>query len=206
MYARKQLAILGPVLLASLLFLVAVGYAENQVLGEVRLAGASKVEKTSGVWVDGQYVGYLDELKGDRKILLLPGEHEIAVRQAGYTDFVQNVVVEPGRKRTLHVRMGKDTRVQYPEVFSEIKLDVSPSRAAVFLDDVFVGHVGEFSGHWRAMLVSPGDHVMKIALPGYQTFETQFNLLPRQQFTIKTQLVKGSITQAGALIQRPIQD
>jgi hypothetical protein len=55
----------------------------NQVLGEVELVGASKVEQTSGVWVDGQYVGYLKELKGAKKILLLPGEHEISVRQDG---------------------------------------------------------------------------------------------------------------------------
>jgi hypothetical protein len=33
----------------------------NQILGEVELVGASKVERTSGVWVDGQYMGYLKE-------------------------------------------------------------------------------------------------------------------------------------------------
>ena len=52
----------------------------SKVLGEVKLDGVSKVEKESGVWVDGNYVGYLKELKGDKKLLLLPGEHEIAVR------------------------------------------------------------------------------------------------------------------------------
>ena len=31
----------------------------------------------SGVRVDRQYVGYLKELKRAKKILLLPGEHEI---------------------------------------------------------------------------------------------------------------------------------
>ena len=44
----------------------------NEVLGEIELVGATKVEKTSGVWVDGQYLGYLKELKGSKKILLLP--------------------------------------------------------------------------------------------------------------------------------------
>jgi hypothetical protein len=39
-------------------------HAGNNVLGEIELVGASKVENTSGVWVDGQYVGYLNELKG----------------------------------------------------------------------------------------------------------------------------------------------
>jgi hypothetical protein len=48
-------------------------YAGNDVLGEIELLAASKVEKTSGVWIDGQYMGYLKELKGSKKILLLPG-------------------------------------------------------------------------------------------------------------------------------------
>ena len=52
----------------------------NEVLGEIELVGATKVEKTSGVWVDGQYLGYLKELKGSKKILLLPGPHEIVAR------------------------------------------------------------------------------------------------------------------------------
>jgi hypothetical protein len=54
------------------LFAVAT-YAQNKVLGELQLEGTSKVEKTSGVWIDGQYLGYVDELKGSKKILLLPG-------------------------------------------------------------------------------------------------------------------------------------
>ena len=68
--------------MAFLLFPV-VAYAENQVMGEIQFEGKSKIEKTSGVWVDGQYVGYLKELKGAKKVLLLPGEHTINVRQNG---------------------------------------------------------------------------------------------------------------------------
>jgi hypothetical protein len=204
MTIRKQLAAFGLALLLLILFFAAAAYAQNQVLGEVKFDGAGKAAKTSGVWVDGQYVGYLDELKGDKKVLLLPGEHDIAVRQSGYRDFImRNVVVEPGKRTVLHVMMERDPRVRYPGVFSEVKLDVEPSRAAVFLDGAFVGHVGEFKGHWRGMLVSPGGHQIRIALPGYQDFATQFDLLPHQKFTVKTELVKGSITQAGALIVRP---
>src|SRR5437870_2233846 len=64
-------------MLACLSICVEVSYAGNEVLGELQLEGATKVEKTSGVWIDGQYLGYLDELKGTKKILLLPGEHKI---------------------------------------------------------------------------------------------------------------------------------
>ena len=151
--------------------------------------------------MDGQYVGFVDELKGDNKILLLPGEHEIAVRQSGYTDFRQKVVVEPHKKTVLEVVMLKDPRTRFPKVTSQIKLHVSPERAAVFVDDAFAGTVGEFSGAGHGMLVSPGTHRIKIALPGYQAFNTEVSLLAQQKITIKTDLVPGSITQAGSSIK-----
>jgi hypothetical protein len=203
MATRKQFATSVFRLLFCLSFVAAACYAQNQVLGEISFHGATNVERTSGVWVDGQYVGYLNELKDDKKVLLLPGEHEIAVRQAGYQDFMQRVVIEPGSKSVLQVKMNKDPGLQFPDVFAEVRLSVAPSRAAVFLDGVFVGHVQEFSGHWRGMLVSPGKHEIKIDLPGYQAFETEFNLLPHQKMTIKTDLEKGSITQADNLIKQP---
>src|SRR6516225_7340438 len=76
-------------------------YAGNEVMGEIEFQGKSKIEKTSGVWVDGQYVGYLKELKGSKKVLLLPGQHTITVRQGGYQDFVQRVTLQPGEKRVV---------------------------------------------------------------------------------------------------------
>jgi PEGA domain len=177
-------------------------YAQNQVLGELQFVSKTKVEKTSGVWIDGQYVGYVGELKDDKKVLLLPGEHEISVRQSGYMDLTQKTVVEPGKAVAVHVTMLKDPRAQLPTVTSQIKLQVTPERAAVFLDDGFVGTVQEFGGVGRGMLVKPGKHRVKIALPGYQAFETEVNLLPRQKITIKTNLVPGSITQAGPSIKK----
>ena len=162
----------------------------SQILGEVELIGAGNVEKTSGVWVDGQYIGYLRELKGAKKILLLPGEHEISVRQDGYQDLTQKVTVRPGEKQTVSVKMVKDPRFKMPSVFSEIKLSVTPDRAAVFVDGLFVGHVGEFNGVAKSLLVAPGHRKVTISLPGYQTFNTEVDLLPNQKFQIKTDLIK----------------
>lgn len=170
---------------------------QNNVLGEVRFEGASKIDKTSGVWIDGQYLGFVSELKGDKKVLLMPGEHQISVRQSGYENSDQKITIEPGQLYTVHVKMERDPRVRYSAVTSEIKLAVTPERAAVFVDDVFVGHVSEFGGTGRAMLVSPGTHKIKITLPGYQTFETDVRLLPKQKFEVKTELARGSIADAG---------
>jgi hypothetical protein len=188
------------VLLCSVIFITAA-HAGNDVLGQVDLVGATKVERTSGVWIDGQYVGYLKELKGSKKLLLLPGEHEITVRQGGYVDFVQKVSVRAGQTQTLEVKMEKDTRVQLPQVTAEIKLDVNPNRAAVFVDGVFVGHVAEFSGIGRALLVTPGKRKIRITLPGYQNFETEIELFANQKSTVKTDLVKGGPAEGTPLPQ-----
>ena len=176
--------------------------ASNQILGEIQFKGASKVERTSGVWVDGQYLGYLGELKGSKKVVLLPGTHEISVRQSGRKDFDQTVVIEPGQTQVLRVKMERDLRSEFPDVTAEVKIHVNPDRAAVFLDDAFVGHVHEFGGVGRALLMSPGKHRIKVALPGYQTFETEVNLAVNQKFEIKTDLLRGSITQAGPLMKK----
>jgi hypothetical protein len=188
------------VVLLSGLFLLfvasAASYAQNQVLGKVQFVGKTSADKTSGVWIDGQYVGYVDELKGDKEVLLLPGQHEISVRQSGYTDFTQTVVVEPGKQIEVPVAMERDPRAQFSKVTSQIKLKVTPDRAAVFVDSAFAGTVHDFGGVGRSMLVSPGKHTVKIDLPGFKTFETEVNLLPRQKVTIKTDLIAGSIADA----------
>jgi PEGA domain-containing protein len=176
--------------------------AQNQVMGELKFSGATKIEKSSGVWIDGQYVGYLKELKGDKKIMLLPGQHEISVRQAGYNSFTQTVVVEPGRVQTLRLQMTPDGRpLRLGPEAAELKLTVNPNRAAVFVDDGYVGHAAEFGGAFHSMLLSPGKHRIKVELPGYRTFETEVNLLPRQKSKVETDLVAGSILQAGPLIK-----
>jgi hypothetical protein len=174
-----------------LLSLASATLAENKVLGEVELQGATRVEKTSGVWVDGQYLGYLKELKGDKKILLLPGDHEVVVRQDGYEDFRTTVTLQPAEKKIVAVKMTRDLRFKMPAVFSEIKMDVNPSRAAVFVDDLFIGHAGEFDGIAHSLRVAPGHRKITISLPGYQTFQTELDLAPNQKFKLKTALLKA---------------
>jgi hypothetical protein len=70
---KKALRIVDSLLWVLLLvsaLLPALMYAGNDVMGEIQFEGKSHVEKTSGVWVDGAYVGYLKELKGSKKVLL----------------------------------------------------------------------------------------------------------------------------------------
>src|SRR5450631_758862 len=94
--------------------MVAPMLAQTSVLGELTFKGASKVEKTSGVWIDGKYVGYLGELWGPKRIMLIPGDHDLVVRQAGYQDFAEKLTVEPKELLLVLVRMVKATTETWP--------------------------------------------------------------------------------------------
>jgi hypothetical protein len=183
----------------ALLFAPAL-YAGNEVMGEIQFEGKSKVEKTSGVWVDGGYVGFLKELKGSKKVLLLPGEHVISVRQNGYQEFTQRVDVQPGQKYLVRVEMEKAPTAPMPSLTATVKIVVNPNRAAVFVDGQFVGHVDEFNGAHQGMLVVPGAHKITVALPGYRSFETEINAQANQKVEVKTDLVKSGPANSDPLL------
>jgi hypothetical protein len=126
---------------------------------------------------------------------LLPGEHLVVVRQDGYKDFAEKVVVQPKEKQLVQVAMSKDPGSHLPVTTAEIKLSVNPDRAGVFVDGLFVGHVGEFGGVGKALLVAPGTRKITIFLTGYQTFETEVNLAANQKFQLKTDLTKVATPQ-----------
>jgi len=193
MTLRITKLVLPTALALSAATLAGSSYARNnEVLGEVRFQADNGPAKSAGVWVDGRYVGYLNELKGTKKLLLLPGEHEISVREAGFQSVDQKLNVQPDQIQILHVSMVKDPRAQLPTVSAEVKLSIDPDRAAVFVDEQFAGHAHEFGGAGRAMLLSPGKHHIKISLPGYQSFETEIEVRANQKYDIKTQLPRGN--------------
>jgi hypothetical protein len=164
---------------------------QNQQPGEVRFSADNEQERDSGVWIDGKYFGYVKELKGDRKVLLPPGEHEISIRQDGYKDFVKKIVVEPGQAQTVDVVMEENPKAIYPgDDAAELRLDIQPKRAAVFLDDAYAGHGGDFGGRFHAMLVAPGKHQLKVTLAGYRSYETEINPVANEKSRMKIFLEK----------------
>src|ERR1700693_4761992 len=188
-------------LLAIMFFAGMVG-AENRVQAELRFVGHNNDEKTAGVWVDGQYVGYVKELTGEKKLMLLPGKHEVIVRQAWFDELVQQVILEPGQVREINVSLVKSAPIPKGEATGELKISATPSRAAVFVDTQYAGHADEFDGVGKAMLLTPGQHRLRIALPGYLPFDTMVDLRPQQKLKIQTDLVKGSITEAGSQVNK----
>jgi len=186
----KRLKPLNPWLL--LLVLVLMGghvEAKNEVLGQIKFDAKNWAARSSGVWVDGQYVGFLKELKGSKKILLLPGKHRIEIRQSGYQTITGDVNVEPGKKKVVKVRMQKDPNALYGNETALVKISGKPERAAVFVDQQYVGYIDQFNGPGQGMLLKPGKHQIKVSLPGYETFETEVTLMPHQKLKLESDLL-----------------
>jgi PEGA domain len=165
---------------------------QNQQPGEVRFTADNEQERDSGVWIDGKYFGYVKELKGDKKVLLPPGEHEISIRSDGYKDFVTKISVAPGEAQTIDVVMEENPKSIYPgDDAAEFRLDIQPKRAAVFIDDAYVGHGGDFGGRFHSMLVAPGKHRLRVTLEGYRPYESDINPVANEKSRMKIVLEKA---------------
>lgn len=165
---------------------------QNQQPGEVRFSADNEQERDSGVWIDGKYFGYVKELKGDKKVLLPPGEHEVSIRSDGYKDFVKKITVAPGEAQTIDVVMEENPKSIYPgDDAAEFRLDIQPKRAAVFIDDAYVGHGGDFGGRFHSMLVAPGKHRLRVTLEGYRPYESDINPVANEKSRMKIVLEKA---------------
>jgi hypothetical protein len=168
---------------------------QSSKMGEVRFTADTQDERDAGVWIDGKYAGYVKELKGDRKVMLPAGEHEFVIKQAGFKDLTKKIVVDPDQSpfQTVAVVLEENTKMTYPgSNAAELRLDIQPKRAAVFVDDNYMGHGGDFGGRFHSMLVSPGKHHLKVTLNGYQTYETDLDAVASSKSQMKIVLEKSS--------------
>lgn len=179
---------------------------KNDVLAELRFKADSRVEKNAGVWVDGQYLGFLKELKRSKKVLLLPGNHSITIKRVGYGDFTAQLALEPGQVTVLPVKLTENPEAEYPTETGRVRLDIEPDRAAVFVDGQYVGHVDRFNGPNQGILVAPGKRTFKVTLPGYKTFTTEMAIAADQRYEISTALQKGTVEDMDKLTNLPIQE
>jgi hypothetical protein len=180
------------------LLAAARAFGASPILGEIEIEAASKIERDAGVWVDGQYVGFVKNLNGSDRLVLIPGEHRLHFKLIGYEDVEKTMIVEPGRKARYRISMAQAADLRYPDKdeTGKIKISVEPADAAVFVNDRYVGHVDRFDGR-KGMRLAPGTYRIKIALPGYQPFETQLTVRAQQSYELKTKLPKGKFEDQG---------
>jgi len=174
--------------------MAAAAFAATPSQGEVEVRAASKLEGDAGLWLDGQYVGSVNDLGGKGRLVLLPGEHELLFKLIGYEDVASIIVVEPGTRQEYRLAMSPLAGATYPEKANtaQLRIDVEPEDAAVFVNDSFIGRSDRFGGR-QGVRLAPGEYRVTIALPGYQSFNAELILRAGQTYGIKTDLAKGRV-------------
>jgi len=180
-------------LFSLLLFACSGAHAQQAATsGEVRFTADTQDDRDAGVWIDGKYAGYVKELKGDRRIMLPAGEHEVSIRQAGYKELTKKVVVDPDQPQTIAVTLEADTKLILPgNDAAELRLDIQPKRAAVYMDGTYMGHGGDFGGRFHSMLVAPGKHKLRVSLDGYIPYEVDVTAVANEKSRMNIALLKG---------------
>ncbi len=79
---------------------------DSDVTGAVRL----KVKpEDASVYVDGYYVGLVDDFDGAfQRLRLEPGQHHMEVRLPDYDDLSFDVLIQPGQTTTYHGTMHRE--------------------------------------------------------------------------------------------------
>lgn len=149
--------------------------------------------KQAYVFVDGKAIR-----DGSQTVELSPGSHKIGVYNYGYTDKVQDVQIESGKKTNLDVTLqANGDKVSGP--FADIEFKGHP-RAAVLLNgttpDYFVGHVDEFDWNWiwhQRLLVKPGTYQVTVTREGNTIWSGPVTAKAGQQVTVNLDR-NGAIT------------
>ncbi|MCP3959641.1 MAG: PEGA domain-containing protein [bacterium] len=143
------------------------------------------------VWIDGSYVGVADQYDGFPTYLWLEeGTYEIAFYLEGHETIFRQYTIYPGVIIDVDDRMREGQSI-HPEApllepppgsqsglptgppaawsVGRIVISASPPDAAIYLDGHFVGTAQEVTSLTSGLLVEPGDHVIEIVRPGFDT-------------------------------------
>ena len=106
--------------------------------------------------------GLCEGAEGRPKSIAPPGEHEISIRQAGYEEIKEKLVVAPGQVQTVAVVLKENPKMIYPgNNAAELRLDIRPKRAAVFVDGGYMGHGSDFGGRFHSVWSAPANTISR---------------------------------------------
>jgi len=170
--------------------------------------------KDAQVYVDRYAAGVVDDYDGIfQHLTLRPGPHLIEIRKTDFITLTVELNLQPGQsityRRTMEPSRGEiDAPSPLPAApgFDEgamppapadinappgdVKFDVTPNDAAVYVDSFYAGIAGDFDGS-QHLLMPPGRHHLALRLEGYDTIEVDLAIDSARSITYRTTLKKA---------------
>lgn len=114
----------------------------------------------AGVFIDGKYVGPAANFKVARKYAASPGQHEIKFVDPRYEEATTTVTLQAGKTTVVSETLKPLAPAKPP--FGRIRTESPDKYAAVYVNDKFYGHAGEFNNGVQGILVPPGEYTVRI--------------------------------------------
>jgi hypothetical protein len=114
----------------------------------------------AGVFVDGKYVGPAANFGAGRKYAVSPGEHKIKLVEPRYEDAETTVNVAAGK--TTEVRQSMKALPPAKGPFGRMRTVHTDKFAAVYVNDRFMGHAGEFNNPHQYLMLPPGEYDVRV--------------------------------------------
>ncbi len=123
------------------------------------------------VFVDNVFVGNTPV-----SVTANPGNRSVRVTANGYRPETQTVTVRAGQVTSVNFNLGAVVQN------GTLNITVSPSNAAVFVDNVRVGFGSQ------SVNVTPGQHTIRVTADGYQDFNSTVNVQAGGNVTVRANL------------------
>ena len=161
------------------------------MFGKVALAqktmGYLKVDANpgrTGVFVDDKYLGPAANFRMDRTYPVAPGQHSLRLTEPRYKDFTTTINIEAGKTTKVKQVMEKLPLPEPPYGMLKIVKGNHSKFTGVFLNDHFMGHVGEYDNSLQGQLLKAGDYELKVVSPEGQTIQEEKISIKDNQTTV----------------------
>jgi hypothetical protein len=85
------------------------------------------------------------------------------------------------------IRYSNQGSYGYPT--GELRLQVRPRDAQVFVDGYYAGTVDDFDGIFQSLRLEDGDYRIEIVLPGYEALDFDVRIYPGEKVTYRGELI-----------------
>jgi hypothetical protein len=114
----------------------------------------------AGVFVDGKYLGPAANFKVARTYKVAAGEHELKLVEPRYEEWTTKITIQAGKKTTIAQDLKALPLTKGP--FGKLRTHSDDKFAAVYVNEKYMGHAGEFDNSVQGLLLNPGDYAVRI--------------------------------------------
>ncbi len=133
------------------------------LMGQSRDTAYLKVKANTGragVFVDGKYLGPAANFRVAKKYAVTPGKHEIKLSEPRFKEAVVTEDFQAGKTTVIKQTLEPLPLATGP--FGVLRVHNADKFAAVYINQKFYGHAGEFNNVTQGILLPPGDYDVRI--------------------------------------------